>query len=337
MRVEQNFPLRDYNTFGLDITTHYFVQVESVSDLEKFHASPLQKIQPRIILGGGSNLVFRSDYKGLAIHSAIKSIDVIEDTDEHVMVKAGSGLEWDSFVEHCVSNNWGGIENLSDIPGCIGAAPVQNIGAYGVEAKDHITEVHCFELRTGRFKIFTNTECLFGYRDSIFKKDGFQNYFVSHVCFRFSKKHKIIGEYGRVHDELKKFDSVDIKLVRKVITDIRRSKLPTTDELGSAGSFFKNPVVSADYFAELSSKYPDIPHYKINGTNRVKIPAAWLIEKSGLKGYRNGQVGTFVKQPLVIVNYGGASGEDIVALADLIQKKVAKNFGIRLEPEACYV
>lgn len=336
MVIHKDYSLKKHNTFNIEAKAKYFIEVNQVNDLMEYLDAPDLKASPRLILGGGSNILFTKDFEGVVLHSGIKTIDVLEDTDEYVIIRVGSGMVWDDLVDYCVKQNWGGIENLSDIPGNVGAAPVQNIGAYGVEAKDTVSTVEAYDLNSGTSKQFENQECNFDYRDSIFKEKDFCDYFITHVCFKLSKKHTLNIKYRGIKDELDKCETQSIQTLREVIVRIRQSKLPSTDEVGSAGSFFKNPIISADRLKTLQEKHKEIPFYALS-KNMFKVPAAWLIERADLKGFRNGDVGTFKNQALVIVNYGEAKGQEIAAFANHIQKTVEDNFDIILEPEVCFI
>ncbi len=336
MNIKKEISLKEYNTFNIDVKANAFIEIKQISDLLEFCNSEYSAMEPKLILGGGSNILFTEDYKGIIIHSQISDLDIIEEDEKSIIIKVGSGVVWDDLVGYCVEKGWGGIENLSDIPGNVGAAPVQNIGAYGVEAKDAIIKVDAFDLRNSSVVCFNNKDCQFGYRYSIFKEAKHKNLFLTHVTFKLSKQHTLITQYGKVQEELKKYDEQTIRNLRKVIKNIRGSKLPPTDELGSAGSFFKNPVIENSHYKELLHKFPTIPSYKLEN-NMVKIPAAWLIEKSGMKGYRKGNVGTHKNQPLVIVNYGAGTGSEIIELSELIRSKIFEMFKVQLEPEVCFV
>lgn len=336
MIIRKEYSLKPHNTFNIDASSKHFIEIKQISDLIEYCHSEYYKIEPRLILGGGSNILFTEDYKGLILHSTITEIDILRENDEEIEIKVGSGIEWDDLVGYCVAKGWGGLENLSDIPGKVGAAPVQNIGAYGVEAKDTIIRVDAFDMKSKAIVSFNNSDCKFGYRYSVFKEPGHEGLFITHVSFRLSKKHVLNTSYGRVEEEIAKKSERTISSLREVIKDIRGSKLPSTKELGSAGSFFKNPVIESTQFSELQNIFPDIPSYKLDN-NRVKIPAAWLIEHTGMKGYKSGDAGTFKNQPLVIVNYGNATGKQIAELAALIKSKVEAKFSIQLEPEVCFV
>ncbi len=335
MIIKEKFSLKKYNTFGIEATAKYFIEIEEPVQLYELANSDVFQKTPFFILGGGSNVLFRNNFEGIIIHSKINTIEVIEEDEDSIIVKAGSGVIWDDFVAWCVDKNLGGTENLSDIPGSIGAAPVQNIGAYGTEAKDIIYLVEAYSLLENKFVSFKNEECKFSYRWSIFKENGYKHFFITQVTFKLSKKPILNTSYGKIEEELFKYDEKSIKTIRKAIIDIRRSKLPSVQEIGSAGSFFKNPVVDIETAEKLIQLDPTIPHYPEKGM--VKISAAWLIEKSGLKGYRAGDTGTYKNQPLVIVNYGNATGQEIADLSDHIRQIVLNKFGLLLEPEVCFV
>ena len=336
MIVHKNFPLKDFNTFGVNAKADKYIELYNTSDVEEFSQKMYNPPVPLFILGGGSNVLFTEDFKGTVVHSAIEDITLISEDETSVYIEAGSGIEWDDFVEYTVNKAWGGIENLSDIPGCVGAAPVQNIGAYGVEAKDSITRVKAFNLIKKAWIEFSNAECEFGYRYSTFKKPENKNLLITHVTFKLSKVPVLNTSYGQLAAAFNKEKDKNVASLRKVIKEIRSSKLPPVSEIASAGSFFKNPVLAGDVFESLCSDYPEIPFYK-QENNLYKIPAAWLIEQAGLKGYKSGRVGTYEKQPLVIVNYNNASGKEIVDFSKSIQNKVFDKFGVRLEPEVCFI
>jgi UDP-N-acetylmuramate dehydrogenase len=333
MIIYKDTDLKPYNTFNVSGKASYVVHIEAPEDIQSFMQNSALINKDTFILGGGSNLLFTRDFNGVLLHSTIKEIEVVNENSEEVLIKCGSGVNWDSFVDFCTQNNWGGIENLSDIPGNVGAAPVQNIGAYGVEAKDVIERVEGLDYTTGKAFSYNNTECKFGYRNSIFKSETRK--FITHVIFKLSKKHTLITNYGKVKEELSKFDKITIHSVREVIVNIRRSKLPPLEELGSGGSFFKNPVVENDFTQALLNEYPDMPNYP-QPENRVKLSAAWLIDTAGLKGIERGNVATYFKQPLVIVNKNNASGEEIADFARFIQDSVNRKFNIMLEPEVIF-
>ena len=333
MNIIENASLLQYNTFQINARAKYLIEIENNKDLSVLAQVKQIKENPVFILGGGSNILFTKDFNGVLLHSAIKDIEVSDETETYVDIKCGSGVNWDQFVDYCVSRNWGGIENLSDIPGNVGAAPVQNIGAYGVEAKDTIIQVEGVDFTTGTPFSLSKQDCSFAYRNSVFKQEP--NLFISHVLFRLSKKHSLITNYGRVEEEMEKLGEKSIQTLREVIIKIRQSKLPSVEKLGSGGSFFKNPIVDLAIADDLSLQYPEMPKY-VHAGNRFKLSAAWLIDNAKLKGFKKGAVGTYIKQPLVIVNYGGATGKDVVEFAGFVQQKVFEKFAIMLEPEVIF-
>ena len=333
MQIKTNYSLTALNTFQITVKADYFVEIKDEEDLESFAENSLLGKNKRLILGGGSNILFVSDFRGIVIHPTILGIEKIDEDESSVLVRVGSGVVWDDFVKYAIENNWGGIENLSIIPGNVGASPVQNIGAYGVEVRDIIEKVEGFQLNKFEFLDYSNTACRFGYRTSIFKQDLKNNFLVTRVTYRLSKPpHKLKTHYGMVEDNLRKHKERSISTIRQVVTEIRNSKLPDTKRIGNAGSFFKNPVVNDDLAARLKERYPDIPAYPAESEG-TKLSAAWLIDKAKCKGIRRGNSGTFEKQPLVIVNLGNATGKDIIGLANYIQEAVESKFGVQLEPE----
>jgi UDP-N-acetylmuramate dehydrogenase len=287
---------------------------------------------PLLILGGGSNILFTKDFEGYILRPAIKGIKIINESDTNITLKVGAGEDWDEFVAYCVGRGWGGIENLSLIPGNVGTCPIQNIGAYGVEVKDVITEVEALNISTLKPENFKNNECEFAYRDSIFKRKLKGTHVLTHVSFKLQKQPVFKLDYGKLNEELKRFDGVNLANIRQAVIDIRDSKLPKPEELGNAGSFFKNPVVEKQKAIALLSEYEDMPSYD-QGLGKVKIPAGWLIEKAGWKGKTIGNVGVHKNQALVLVNYGGAAGSDIYNLATEVQKSVKQMFDIDITME----
>jgi UDP-N-acetylmuramate dehydrogenase len=333
IEIKENFGLYSYNTFRITANAKYFVEVNherEIAELIQCHA--FQNNQ-HLILGGGSNILFTGNFGGLIIHPRISGIHVVDETERDVLVKVGSGVVWDTFVEYAVTHNWGGIENLSEIPGNTGASPIQNIGAYGTEIKDTVEKVECFNLKSGNLLSFSNGQCEFGYRNSIFKKKYKNDLIIIHVFFRLKKPpHTLITNYDTIQHELRRNKNINIGTLRKIVCDIRRSKLPSVSQTGNAGSFFKNPTVTHEKAEKISSDFKEAPVYNTNN-NMIKLSAAWLIEKSGCKGIRCGNVGTYEKQPLVLINLGKATGKEIIDLAKYIQQKVLDKFGIELEPE----
>lgn len=333
MKLFENYSLKNLNTFRVDVKTKRFVIIETVNELRTiFDGLELSK-EKFLVLGGGSNILYTKDFEGTIIHPDIKSFSVIDEDDKSVFIKAEAGMIWDDLVKYCVENNFGGIENLAMIPGTVGAAPIQNIGAYGQELKDTLYEVEYFDLKDREIKNLSSEQCQFGYRDSVFKNSMRNKFIILSVTFKLNKNSEPIISYGNIANQLSKagITKPTIKDVSNIVRKIRTEKLPDPNQLGNAGSFFKNPVVDEIKFEEIKTKYPDIPFFRQE--NKIKIPAAWLIEKSGLKGFRKGNVGTYSTQPLVIVNYGNASGREIVEFAYLIKSKVFEKFQIGLEPE----
>ena len=329
--------LLSYHTFGMDVNASMFIEYDSVDELKMILDQEDLQTKKWLHIGGGSNLLFAGDYQGLVLHSAIKGCEVIEETDRDVHVRVGAGEVWDDFVSYTVNNNWYGAENLSLIPGEVGASAVQNIGAYGVEAKDLIVKVEALDVKTGQECTFSNEECRYAYRDSIFKKEWKGKYIITHVTYQLSKYPSYHLEYGNVKEELEKQNAeVTLSNVREVIIRIRESKLPDPKIQGNAGSFFMNPVIPRMQYEDLLTRYPAMPHYVVDDEN-VKVPAAWMIDRCGWKGKNVGKAGVHDKQALVLVNLGGATGEEIIALSQKIQDSVHESFGIRIVPEVNFI
>lgn len=322
------------NTFGLDVKAAVYLEYDSVEELEKLIAAG-RITSPYLHIGGGSNLLFTGDYRGVILHSLIGGIEVTEETDEAVMVRVGAGVIWDDFVAYCVDHGWYGAENLSLIPGEVGAGAVQNIGAYGVEVKDLVVAVETVNIQ-GVKRVYSRDECEYSYRSSLFKQPEMKQVFVTCVRFRLSKKEHYTLDYGTIRQELENYPAVDLKTLRKVIIDIRKSKLPDPKVLGNAGSFFMNPVVSRNVFESLLKEYPQMPYYELND-GRIKIPAGWMIDKCGWKGKSLGPAAVHDKQALVLVNRGGATGADIVALSNAVRASVCERFGIDIHPEVNFI
>jgi len=333
IEIKENFGLLPYNTFRIDVKARYFVEIEDEEDISELIHVDFFRNKDRLILGGGSNILFTKNFEGLIIHPVMKGMNLMEDTEEDVIIRVGSGVEWDVFVEYAVTRNWGGIENLSNIPGNVGASPVQNIGAYGREVKDVIEKVEGVLLSDGKLLNFTNSQCKFGYRNSIFKSELKNDFLISGVTFRLKKPpHFITTHYHPIEEELLKYENRDINSIRKIICDVRQIKLPQVDKIGNAGSFFKNPIVSVDVADKIQTDFIGVPVYRVDDTT-VKLSAAWLIEKAGCKGLRRGNAGTYAKQPLVLINLGNAQGKEILETGLFIQQKVFNKFGVKLEPE----
>lgn len=338
MQIQSNFSLRNFNTFGLESTASFFAEVSSVEELKAILLDPIWQQTPKFILGGGSNVLFTRNVDALVIHPAIKGIDKVKEDEDHIWLKVGAGENWHGFVMHCVELNYGGVENLSLIPGTVGAAPMQNIGAYGVEIKDVVESVETISIDTGKIRVFSNEECAFGYRESVFKKALKNQFVVTGVTFVLNKKPVINVGYGDVRRTLAEMNVSDptIADVSQAIITIRRSKLPDPAQIGNAGSFFKNPEIPLEQYDNLKKAFPEIPGYPVSEA-MVKVPAGWLIEQAGWKGYRQGAIGVHQKQALVLVNYGGGNGNEIRALATTIQDSVELKYGIRLSPEVNFV
>lgn len=327
-----DYSLLPHNTFRMDVKAARFMEYSSEEELTAFLASG-GLTSPYLHIGGGSNLLFLSDYPGLVLHSSVKGVETVAETDEWVELRVGSGMVWDDFVAYTVEKGFYGAENLSLIPGEVGASAVQNIGAYGVEVKDLVVSVDAVDAATGKKRRFTREECRYAYRDSIFKKELKGRYFVTYVTYRLSKLPVFHLDYGNVRAELEK-DGMEPTLanVRRVIAAIRSNKLPDPKVTGNAGSFFMNPVVSQEQFDRLQAEYFEMPSYRLDG-NRVKIPAGWLIERCGWKGKALGPAAVHDRQALVLVNRGGATGRDVLRLADEVARSVKERFGIEISPE----
>lgn len=331
MKIQKNISLKPFNTFGINAIAQQFVEVLSIDELKE----AIKKMPSFFILGGGSNILFIKEQIPFVIHLNIKGINILKYSDDYVIVKVSAGEVWHSFVLWCVNNNFSGLENLSLIPGNVGASPIQNIGAYGVEVKDTIIEVETLEIDTLKKHVFLNTECKFEYRDSVFKKALKEKHIITSVSFKLkTKNHNLHLDYGAIGEELshKKITNPTIKDISDAVISIRESKLPNPKEIGNGGSFFKNPVISFQHFKKLQEKYPEIPNYPIS-ESEVKIPAGWLIEQAGFKGLKKGNAGVHSKQALVIVNLGNATGKEILNLAFEIQNSIQSNFNINLEIE----
>lgn len=332
MQISQNHSLKSLNSFGLDAQASEYCVIRHAGDIVQ---ALKQTNLPVFVLGGGSNILLTHDVKALVLHNCITGIEATEETDTHVIVKAGGGEVWHSFVLWCIEHNYGGVENLSLIPGTVGAAPVQNIGAYGVELKDVFVALEAVSLEDGAPLKFTRDECRFGYRDSVFKQEWKGRLMITQVYFRLTKKnHRLHAEYAALQSELKKtnISNPDIEDISRAVIAVRSSKLPDPAVLGNAGSFFKNPEITIELFQQLQTAYPDIPSYPA-AAGFVKVPAGWLIEKRGWKGKRMGNCGSYELQALVLVNYGGATGAEILNLAHAIIDDVYAHFGVRLSPE----
>jgi len=330
--IYENISLKKYNTFGLNVKADRLIVFKHEENAAHFFRQEKGAENKYLVIGGGSNLLLTEDFHGTVIHPEMEGIVLEEKKNEKVIISCGAGELWDKLVESTVKNGLGGLENLSLIPGLVGASAVQNIGAYGVEVKNAIEKVRAILLEDGSIKEFRNEECLFGYRDSIFKRDLKGRYLITKVFFRLSTKPKLCLEYGSLKEELNRMGSTSLSNVRKIVIKTRQAKLPDPALIGNAGSFFKNPVISNSFADTLKSKYPDMPIFR-DPSGDIKLPAGWLIEKCGWKGKRSGDAGVHDKQALVIVNYGNATGIELLRLSEEIQKSVSDRFGIDLERE----
>ena len=332
MQFHENFSLRSYNTFAIDAKARLFNEFSSVEELEEYLM--LYSSYPAFILGGGSNVLFTKDYEGVVLKNEIKGIEVQHEDAEHVYVKVGAGENWHQFVLHCINHNLAGIENLSLIPGNVGASPIQNIGAYGVELENVFWSLEAFHLGERRIHTFTTADCEFGYRDSIFKNNYKDQFAILSVTFQLRKKPIFHVSYGAITEELEKMGVKDlsIKAVSQAVINIRSSKLPDPKEIPNAGSFFKNPEVPIAKYEELKVKFPGIVAYPVTKMT-MKLAAGWMIEQCGWKGYRRGDAGCHAKQALVLVNYGNANGEEVYKLSEEILQSVKNKFGVTLERE----
>ena len=324
------YSLLPYNTFGIDVSANRFIEYVSVEELKTLIEQGAVTT-PFLHIGGGSNLLFTKDYDGLILHSRIGGIEVTAEDSQTVSLRVGAGVVWDDFVACCVEHGWYGAENLSLIPGEVGASAVQNIGAYGVEVKDLITAVETVNVQ-GYGRVYSVEECEYAYRSSIFKRPENKSVFVTYVRFRLSKEERYTLDYGTIRQELARYPAPTLPIVRKVIIEIRESKLPDPKVMGNAGSFFMNPIVAKEKLEALQRDYPRIPYYELPD-GRVKIPAGWMIDQCGWKGKSLGPAAVHDKQALVLVNRGGAKGSDIVALSDAVRASVRDKFGIDIHPE----
>ncbi|NAS11751.1 UDP-N-acetylmuramate dehydrogenase [Poritiphilus flavus] len=333
MNIQQNISLKPYNTFGIDARAAHFVEIRSLEELQELLKT--EGSSNKLVLSGGSNMLITEDLEQLVVYLNIKGKKVIEETHNSVLVEAMAGENWHEFVLWTLAQDYGGIENLSLIPGNCGTAPIQNIGAYGVELKDVFDSCEAVEVQTGRVKSFSREDCQFGYRDSFFKNAGKDRYIITSIRLNLTKnEHKLNTSYGAIESELQKqqIEKPTIKDVSEAVISIRQSKLPDPKLIGNSGSFFKNPVLSAEEFREFNQEHPRAPHYQV-AEDEFKVPAGWLIEQCGLKGSRFGDAGVHKNQALVLVNYGSASGNEILDLADMIRETVLRKFGIEIVPE----
>jgi UDP-N-acetylmuramate dehydrogenase len=331
--ITENISLRQFNTFRIDVKTKFFTEINHLPQLQQLITDPVFKDNNCLILGGGSNILFTRHFDGLIIKNNLRGIDIISEDEEFVFIKAAGGESWHQLVLYCVKRNLGGIENLSLIPGSVGAAPIQNIGAYGVELKDTFEYLEALNFETGNIETFTIQDCKFGYRNSIFKNKLKGKFFITSVFLKLNKHPVLNTSYGAIQQTLDKMNikELTVKAVSDAVIHIRKSKLPNPNEIGNAGSFFKNPEIEKSDFENLKQSFPEMPGYPSN--EKIKIPAGWLIEQCGWKGKRIGNTGAHKDQALVLVNYGNATGKEIIDLAEEIQKSVKVKFNITIDPE----
>jgi UDP-N-acetylmuramate dehydrogenase len=330
--IVENSSLRPYNTFAIEATARWMSAFTSTDELAELTDGT--RARRLLVLGGGSNILLTGNFDGLVLRNQIKGIQLLHEDEEHVYVRAGAGENWDQFVRHCIGRDWAGVENLSLIPGNVGAAPMQNIGAYGVELQDVFHELEAWSLAERRIRTFTLSDCAFGYRDSVFKGRLKGQFIIVSVVLRLRKRPVFHVSYGAIREELEQMGvkELSIRAVSEAVIRIRRSKLPDPAEIGNAGSFFKNPTITAETFARLQQRFPRIVGYTtVSGD--VKLAAGWLIEQCGWKGYRRGDAGVHARQALVLVNYGNAAGREIYTLSEEILRSVKDKFGVELERE----
>jgi len=335
--MQENFSLKRYNTFGIDASAKFFAAFKSIDELKELLTDSnltTHNSQPTTILGGGSNILFTKDFDGLVLKNEIAGISIIKEDAEHVYVKAGAGESWHGLVIFCLNHGLAGVENLSLIPGSVGASPMQNIGAYGVEIKDVFYSLEAYHKNDDMRVYFSNSDCEFGYRESIFKNRLKDQFVITNVIYRLNKKPRFNTSYGAIEQELEKMgiQELSIQAVSQAVINIRQSKLPDPKVIGNAGSFFKNPEIPAEQFEELKRDFPSIVGYSLPG-DKVKLAAGWLIEQCGWKGYRRGDAGCHAKQALVLVNYGHANGSEILQLSTEIISSVQEKFGVALSRE----
>jgi len=331
MQFVENFDISSYNSFGLQVNARYFAKISSVDELANLS---IDRTLPLLILGGGSNILFTGNFNGYVLRNEITGIEKTGEDEDHIFLRVGAGENWHEFVEYCISHGYAGVENLALIPGFTGASPMQNIGAYGVEIKDVFHRLEAIHLADKKIVSFTAADCEFGYRESVFKHRYKGQFAITHVEFRLNKKPVYNTRYGAIEQELEKMQvkELSIRSIADAVISIRRSKLPDPAVIGNAGSFFKNPEIPADKYEILKAEFPGIVGYPVHN-NQVKLAAGWLIEQAGWKGFRNGNAGVHDKQALVLVNYGGASGEEILSLSTQIIDSIRNRYHVELERE----
>jgi UDP-N-acetylmuramate dehydrogenase len=334
MNIQESVSLKPHNTFGIDATAKYFSSFSSVEELNEIINSQFSVLNSQLILGGGSNILLTKSFDGLVLKNEIKGIEVVKEDDHHIYIKGGAGENWHQFVLYCVNNNYAGVENLSLIPGNVGASPMQNIGAYGVEIKELFSEMEAFHKKDKIVQKFFLEDCEFGYRESVFKNKYKDQFVIVNVTYRLNKRPSFNTSYGAIRQELEKMgvQELTIQAISQAVVNIRSSKLPDPKQMGNAGSFFKNPILPNEEFNELKNAFPDIVSFR-SGDDQTKLAAGWLIEQCGWKGYRKNDAGCYAKQALVLVNYGNASGKEIFELSEEIIQSVQQKFNVHLERE----
>ena len=333
MQTSKNISLKSYNTFGVEVKAQLLIDIESEEELKQAYQSTEFMALPKLVLGGGSNILFTKNQRKVILKINIKGIDVLDQKDHEVRVKVGAGEIWHQFVLWCLDHNLAGVENLSLIPGTVGAAPIQNIGAYGVELKDIFDSLEAYEIKSGKVRLFDKEQCQFDYRHSFFKGRGKDQYVITSVTFKLTTKPRFDVSYSGIQKRLSEQGlQLNIHNISESVIHIRQTKLPDPVKIGNAGSFFKNPIIEKPLYDALKLIHEDLPHYPVDSKN-IKIPAAWLIEQCGWKGKRKDKIGVHERQPLVLVNYGGGKGRDILKLSKKIQLSIQKKFGIDLKTE----
>lgn len=336
LHISENHSLLPHNTFHLEAMTRYFIEYSSEEELREVLKSTITTNHRILQIGSGSNILFTKDFDGVVLHSSISGIAKVSEEDHSVLLKVGAGVNWDDFVAFCVASNWYGAENLSLIPGEVGAAAVQNIGAYGVELMGIVESIEAIEVATGSKRVFKNSDCNYAYRESVFKKELKDQFIITYVVFRLSKTPSFVLDYGNLKESLSDCAVVDLKSVRETIISIRESKLPDPKEIGNAGSFFMNPYLALSDYLLLKQSYPTMPHYVVSD-NVVKVPAAWLIEQCGWKGKQIGNAGVHDRQCLVLINKGNATADEISELSAQIITSVKDKFNVELIPEVLFI
>lgn len=334
MKLQENSSLKRYNSFGIDVKARYFSLFSSMEQLREMFDNELSASNAQLILGGGSNILLTKNFDGIVLKNGISGIEIVKEDQNHIYIKVGAGENWHQFVLYCVNNNYAGIENLSLIPGNVGASPMQNIGAYGVEIKEVFFELEAFHRKDKVIQKFSLEDCEFGYRESVFKNKYKDQFVITSVTYRLNKKPSFNTSYGAINQELERMGvkELSIQTISEAVINIRTSKLPDPVELGNAGSFFKNPIIPNGQFNELKKAFANIVAFP-SGDGHTKLAAGWLIEQCGWKGYRKGDAGCYPKQALVLVNYGAATGNEIFELSEAIIESVEQKFGVRLERE----